>query len=99
MAIGLAMRLDGVTQQDYDAVMTQLGLGSPGVEESQLWPDGIISHVAGATENGWFVMDVWESQDAFDRFFAELLGPALQAAKVSPPQVTPVAVYNRYPMG
>jgi hypothetical protein len=97
MTIALAMRLDGVTQQDYDAVMTELGLGSPNAEETQPWPDGIISHTAGATHSGWFVVDVWESQEAFDRFFAERLGPALGKANVSPPEVTPVDVYNRYP--
>lgn len=97
MAIALTMRLDGVTQQDPDAVMTKLGLGSPNVEESQRWPDGIISHTAGSAESGWFVVDVWESQEAFDTFFGERLGPALQKADVKPPQVTAVDVYNRYP--
>jgi hypothetical protein len=97
MAIALAMRLDGVTQQDYDAVMTELGLGTPNVAEKERWPDGLVSHTAGTTESGWFVVDVWESQDAFDRFFAERLGPALQTANVQPPQVTAVDVYNRYP--
>ena len=97
MAIALAMRLDGVSQDDYDAVMSHLGLGSPNVDESEPWPDGLISHTAGSTDTGWFVVDVWESQDAFDRFFSERLGPALQGAKVPPPLVTPVSVYNRYP--
>ncbi|HEV3400645.1 MAG TPA: hypothetical protein VG078_02400 [Acidimicrobiales bacterium] len=90
------MRLDGVTQQDYDAVMTELGLGTPNVEENEQWPDGIISHTAGATEGGWFVVDVWESQEAFDNFFAGRLGPALQTANVQPPQVTAFDVYNRH---
>ena len=90
------MRLDGVTQQDYDAVMTELGLGTPNVEENEQWPDGLISHTAGTTESGWFVVDVWESQEAFDSFFAERLGPALQKANVQPPQVTAFDVYNRY---
>ena len=97
MAIALAMRLDGVTQEDYDDVMTGLGLGTPKVEESQPWPEGLISHTAGATDSGWVVLDIWESQEAFDRFLAERLGPAMQNANVTPPQVTPVNVYNRYP--
>ena len=99
MPLALAMRLNGVTQQDYDAVMTGIGLGSPNVEESQPWPDGTISHIAGATQGGWFVVDVWDSQEAFDAFFAERLGPALEKANVSPPEVTPVDVYNMYPGG
>ncbi len=97
MAIGLAMRLDGVSQQDYDAVMVELGLGTPNVQGNEQWPDGIISHTAGATGGGWFVVDVWESQEAFDTFFGERLGPALEKADVKPPQVTAVDVYNPSP--
>jgi hypothetical protein len=33
------------------------------------WPGGVISHTAGSTPNGsWIVVDVWEAQEAFDRF-------------------------------
>jgi hypothetical protein len=32
------------------------------------WPSGIISHVAGFTSDGMYVIDVWESQQDFDAF-------------------------------
>jgi hypothetical protein len=41
------------------------------------WPvEGILSHVAGQTENGFRVVDVWESKEACDRFWsARASGP------------------------
>ena len=41
-------------------------------------PDGLILHTAGQGEQGWYVDDVWESQDDFQRFVESNLGPALQ---------------------
>ena len=54
MAIGLVMQFAGGTAQQYDAVMEKLGLEGDQGE----WPDGIISHFAGATPDGWCVVDV-----------------------------------------
>ena len=98
MAVSLSMELPDVGQAEYDAVMGHLGLGSPGVEQTQPWPDGIISHMAGAGESAWCVVDVWESRDAFEQFFGERLGPALEAAGIAgPPRMTWFDVYNTYP--
>jgi hypothetical protein len=97
MAVGLVMQFSSGGQAEYNAVMTRLGLGSPAVEETQQWPEGIISHVAGATDGGWCVVDLWESQQHFDRFFAERLGPAIEAVgTIPPPAVTAFAVYNTH---
>jgi hypothetical protein len=71
MAIGLRAKFDGGTQEQYDAVH-----GHMGVDEDP--PAGMIFHMAGPVEGGWGVIDVWESRDAFDQFFARRLGPAVQ---------------------
>ena len=97
MAVGLVMQFASGGQAEYDAVMTHLGLGSPAVQETQPWPEGIISHVAGATDGGWCVVDVWHSQEHFDRFFAGRLGPAIEAVgTIPPPTVTAFTVYNTH---
>jgi hypothetical protein len=37
------------------------------------WPvEGLLAHITGQGENGFRVVDVWESQEAVDRFAAEL---------------------------
>jgi hypothetical protein len=56
------------------------------------WPvGGVLCHIAGPTNDGWRVVDVWESEEAFQAF-GEKLMPAMQAAGVDahPPQTFPV---------
>ena len=76
MAVGLVMRFHGVDARRYEAVMRQLGLTATGGD----WPEGLISHAAGATDEGWCVVDVWESQKQFDTFLASRLLPAFERA-------------------
>jgi hypothetical protein len=39
-------------------------------------PDGLIIHVAGRTDEGYRVIEVWEDQAAWERFQGERTGPA-----------------------
>jgi hypothetical protein len=39
-------------------------------------PSGLILHVAGPTDEGFRIIGVWESEDAWLRFAAERLAPA-----------------------
>jgi hypothetical protein len=71
MAIGLRAKFGGGTQEQYDAVHRNMG-----VHENP--PSGMIFHMAGPLAEGWGVIDVWESRDAFDQFFQNRLQPALQ---------------------
>ena len=49
------------------------------------WPvDGIIFHSAGQAESGFRVVDVWESEEAAQKF-GEQLGPILEEAGVTDP--------------
>jgi heme-degrading monooxygenase HmoA len=44
--------------------------------EQHLGPDrppGLIAHVSGPTDDGWRVVNVWESEEAFRRFQSERL--------------------------
>ena len=42
-------------------------------------PAGLILHVAGPTDEGVRIIDVWESEESWQRFRAERLGPAIAA--------------------
>jgi hypothetical protein len=67
----------GGTREQYEAVADRL-TGGRGFDSLDAWPvEGILSHVAGPTEHGWRVIDVWESERAFARF-GEVIGPVLQ---------------------
>ena len=67
----------GVTQEQYEQVGARLTEGR-GLSSLSDWPvAGILSHSAGPTATGWRVIDVWESEEAFQRF-GEVIGPVLQ---------------------
>jgi hypothetical protein len=43
-------------------------------------PEGLIVHTAGESDQGWYVYDVWESKEHFQRFVESKLGPAMEAS-------------------
>jgi hypothetical protein len=93
MAVGVLFEFPGVTQEQYDEVLRRMTDGGSLTALSD-WPvEGVLFHVAGPTPDGWRVLDVWESEEAFGRF-AEDLVPHLQA--VGMPDVPPnfFPVYN-----
>jgi hypothetical protein len=51
-------------------------------------PVGLILHVAGPTDEGFRIIDVWESEEAWQDFQALRLVPAI-AALGGPPRPTP----------
>lgn len=55
----------------YDAITSKVMPGD------QL-PQGCEAHIAGPVDEGWRVITVWESRDAFDRFREEKLLPAIK---------------------
>src|SRR5688500_19930785 len=75
MAIGVMFE-GSVTQAQYDQVRQE-------VTPDNRLPPGMLYHVGGPTESGWWVVEVWESQEAMDRFFQEKLGAALQKANIT----------------
>jgi hypothetical protein len=42
-------------------------------------PEGLILHVAGPTDEGFRIIDVWETKEAWQRFQAERVAPAVAA--------------------
>ncbi len=67
----------GGTREQYEQVGARLTDGH-GFNSLSDWPvAGILSHTAGPTDDGWCVIDVWESEEAFQRF-GEVIGPVLQ---------------------
>jgi hypothetical protein len=42
--------------------------------------DGLLLHVGRATDGGFQVLEIWESKEKCDRFFADVVGPAVASA-------------------
>jgi hypothetical protein len=84
MAVGFIFEVSGVTADQYDAVMRDIGRESLDAPE----PEGIIGHFAGRTSDGWRVIDVWESEEQAGRFYgSETFQKAVSA---NLPSIAPV---------
>jgi hypothetical protein len=83
----------GITQEQYEESVRKL-TGKSRMESPADWPvEGLLAHITGEGENGFRVVDVWESQEAVDRFAAELI-PVLEEIGVQGgPEVYPAHTY------
>ena len=73
MAIAVIVEGAGFTQAQYDSVISE-------VLPNGRMPAGLLFHMGGAIDGGWRVVDMWESQEAFEKFSQETLAPAMQRA-------------------
>ncbi|UCG75898.1 MAG: hypothetical protein JSV95_00790 [Gemmatimonadota bacterium] len=82
------------TRQQYEETIRKLTGGKSGVESPADWPvEGLLAHIAGQGESTFRVVDVWESEEALDRF-AEIIIPILREAGVEgDPEVYPAHTY------
>jgi len=84
------MEWPGVTQEQYNKVMDALGLDSNP-------PAGAVFHVAGFTGGSLRVLDIWDSQQTFERFQRDRLNSAVQKAGIAgQPKVQYFTVHNIY---
>jgi hypothetical protein len=85
MPVAMLVDNPNVTQELYDRVREHLGLDAPA---------GGIFHAAGPSPGGgWRVIELWDSEDDAQRFFAERLGPAFEAVGITgrpQPQFWPI---------
>jgi signal transduction histidine kinase len=86
-AVAVLVEWEGVTAEQYDEMINRMSVTDVSL------PGGLF-HVAGPTENGWRVFDVWASPEVADRFSRETLMPILQQAGFPLPQVWTWPVYN-----
>jgi hypothetical protein len=65
------------TQEKYEESVVKVTGGKTRVESPADWPvEGLLAHIAGQGAGGFRVVDVWESEEAFNRF-GEVLMPIL----------------------
>jgi hypothetical protein len=91
MAVGLRLKFEGGTQEEYEAVHRH-------IEADANPPEGLIFHCAGPIDAGWGIIDVWESREHFDRFLEGRLGPGIAElgddAPGSPPDIKEFPVHH-----
>ncbi|MGA2521529.1 MAG: hypothetical protein ABSG81_12015 [Acidimicrobiales bacterium] len=90
MAVGVQLDFLGATLEQYDAINEIIGRlpGGPAAAHE-------VFHLASPTEDGFRVIDVWESTDAFDQFLRERLTPAFEEVAVpNPPSITTFEIHD-----
>ncbi len=92
MAVAIVMDFPGATLEQYDQVIDLMGL-TPGGPV----PPGAMFHWVTQTDDGIRVVDVWETQEQFEKFAAEEIGPKTQAAGIQgPPSMTFHPIHNYF---
>jgi hypothetical protein len=77
MAVAMFMRFTGISRREYDQVIASLELDiSPA--------PGHIVHVAGETQDGLLVCDVWQTKETAESFVGDVLEPRLAAMRLAP---------------
>ena len=95
MAVAVQLDFEGATLAQYDEICKKMGLTPKGPG-----PAGAISHFATMTDSGLRVVDVWESQAAFDKFAQEKIGPySAEVGLTAPPAVQIFEVHNYFTPG
>jgi hypothetical protein len=94
MAVVTVFQDPSLTQEQYEKSVSGLTGGKSRMESPADWPvEGLLAHIAGQGENGFRVVDVWESEDAFNRF-GEKLMPVLQEIGVEgQPEIYPAHTF------
>ena len=82
MSYGIVLVFEGVSEDQYWAVNSKLGIDRDGTGD---WPAGIVSHAGGPTATGWVVTEVWNSKADQEAFMGSRLGAALAAVGVPQP--------------
>lgn len=87
MAIGIYFRPASMNAEQYDEVIRRLEAAGAGK------PAGRSYHVCFGEGDQLQVFDIWDSQEAFDKFGATLM-PILQELQLDPGQPMPEPVHN-----
>lgn len=86
MSVVLVFQGPSITQDIYEESVRRLTGGKKSRMESLSdWPvEGLLVHVAGQGPEGFRVVDVWQSEEACNRF-REILGPILKEVGADEP--------------
>ena len=95
MPVVLVFEGPSVTRESYEEVVRRLTDGRRDRMEARSdWPvEGLLVHAAGEGPNGFRVVDMWESEEACNKF-GEALGPHLQGAGITEqPEIYPAHAF------
>lgn len=92
MAVGIRIKLPGVTQEEFDNVHDH-------VNPERTLPKGLLFHASGPIDGGWGIIDFWESRADFDAFQPQIeQGMASTGMEMQgPPDIKEFPVHEMIP--
>ena len=94
MAIGQVLKFSGVGTDKYDAVGAELGW-----DEGKGMPSGLLAHAVGKTDEGFCVIEWWESEGDWDGSSQPSCNRLSARSGASPqPEVTRFTVHKSFPV-
>ena len=90
LAVGIRIKLPGVTQEQFDAAHDHIN------PDRSPWP-GLLFHSSGPIDGGWGVIDFWESRADFDAHLESNIQPGIAASGVQmqgPPDIKEFPVHE-----
>ena len=93
MPIVAVFQAQGFTQEVYEETVRRL-TGGGQLQSPADWPvEGLLAHAAGQGADGFRVVDVWESEQAFARFGETLLPMLADLGIEGEPDIYPAHTY------
>jgi len=94
MQVMVVHHTPSLTQERYEAVVRGLTGGRSRLASPADVPTaGLLVHVAAETDDGFLIVDVFESPEAFDKFRAVASPIATEAGIEEPPKSFPLHTY------
>ena len=100
MAVGMLLAGEGVTEASYKQ-LTEAMFGSYPMRQGPI-TRGAACTRRGPGDQGWYIYDIWESPEHFQRFAEEKLRPAMESTGAGggaqpQPQFYPIETLVRGP--
>jgi heme-degrading monooxygenase HmoA len=89
MSVLMMLEVPGGTIEQYERANEIMGIAGDGDA-----PEGLLYHVAGLTDDGIVLADVWRSEEDFERFFSERAAAALSEAGMPEAEPAFAQVHN-----
>jgi hypothetical protein len=94
MAVLAVHKVPSLTRERYEQVVERLTGGKSRFDSAEELPfEGLLVHAAAETEDGFLVIDVFESQEAFERFGEQIGEIPREVGIEEPPTAYPVHTF------
>jgi hypothetical protein len=85
---------ESITQEQYEESIRRLTGGTRAMTSPGDWPvEGLLVHSAGQGPKGFRVVDIWESQEALERFGAILIPILNEIGVQGEPEIYPTHTF------